>query len=136
MRTVASRTMRARLLAPAAAAALLIAPGAPAHAQDGSALAGQLARAFRGASSASGAYVQDLDSGRPLFSRRAGTMRMPASVEKLWTTSTAMLRLGPDSRLQTAALTTGELLPDGTLEGDLVLRGGGDPSLGPWGLGQ
>ena len=55
---------------------------------------------------------------------------MPASVEKLYTTAGALLRYGPEGTLTTRVLATA--LPDetGTITGDLVLRGGGDPTLG------
>src|SRR4051794_21718011 len=136
MASVRSLAMRARprRLTLAAAALALLTPAPAADAQGTSALRSQLASAFRAAAPASGAYVQDLDSGRVLFSARATTGRMPASVQKLYTTSTAILRLGAGARLSTSALPTGPVLPDGTLQGDLVLRGGGDPSLSNAGL--
>jgi D-alanyl-D-alanine carboxypeptidase/D-alanyl-D-alanine-endopeptidase (penicillin-binding protein 4) len=85
----------------------------------------QMDRAGGGA----GAYVVDLDSGQTLFEDAAGVPRVPASVEKLYTTATALLRFGPDATLPTAAL--GDVAPDanGLLEGDLYLRGGGDPAF-------
>ena len=39
--------------------------------------------------------VRDLDTGGTLFAIRPDTLRVPASVEKLYTTSTALLRFGP-----------------------------------------
>jgi D-alanyl-D-alanine carboxypeptidase/D-alanyl-D-alanine-endopeptidase (penicillin-binding protein 4) len=89
-----------------------------------------LARQMRWAGGGSGALVVDLDSGRELYAGRAETPRVPASVEKLYTTSTALLRLGPDATLDTTVLADQPLLPDGVLDGDLYLRGGGDPTLG------
>ncbi len=53
----------------------------------------------------------------------------PASVLKVVTTSTALERLGPDFRFHTGAYTNGTLQPDGTLAGDLILVGRGDPNL-------
>jgi len=53
----------------------------------------------------------------------------PASTQKLYTAATALVDLGPDHRLRTEVRATGPVLPDGTLEGDLVLVGGGDPTL-------
>ncbi len=47
----------------------------------------------------SGAYVVDMDTGNALFSQAAGTARLPASVEKVYTTSTALLRFGANTRL-------------------------------------
>jgi serine-type D-Ala-D-Ala carboxypeptidase/endopeptidase (penicillin-binding protein 4) len=78
---------------------------------------------------AAGAYVIDLDTGRQLYGRNPGVPRIPASVNKLFTTSTALRRFGPKARLTTDALTT--VAPDerGVVRGDLYLRGGGDPSF-------
>jgi D-alanyl-D-alanine carboxypeptidase/D-alanyl-D-alanine-endopeptidase (penicillin-binding protein 4) len=78
--------------------------------------------------------VVDAATGDRLYARRPKRERMPASVEKLYTTSTALLRLGPDARLRTDALAVRPLTLDGTLRGDLYLRGGGDPTLTSSGL--
>jgi D-alanyl-D-alanine carboxypeptidase/D-alanyl-D-alanine-endopeptidase (penicillin-binding protein 4) len=77
-----------------------------------------------------GAYVRDLDTGTALYARKENVARPPASVEKLYTTSTALLRFGPDARLHTSVLATGALDAQGVWRGDLYLRGGGDPTLG------
>ncbi|MGH2877017.1 MAG: D-alanyl-D-alanine carboxypeptidase/D-alanyl-D-alanine-endopeptidase, partial [Solirubrobacteraceae bacterium] len=73
--------------------------------------------------------VVDLDSGRALYSARAGVRRPPASVEKLWTTVALLRRLGPGTRLHTTVLGSGRLRR-GVWHGDLYLRGGGDPTFG------
>jgi serine-type D-Ala-D-Ala carboxypeptidase/endopeptidase (penicillin-binding protein 4) len=49
---------------------------------------------------------------------------------KLFTTSTALARLGPDFRIATRVLSSGTLDSNGVLHGDLYLKGGGDPTLG------
>ncbi len=77
-----------------------------------------------------GAYVVDLTAKRPLFHYEASTGRMPASVEKLYTTSTALLRLGGSAVFTTSVLGTGTLTRFGTWRGSLYLRGGGDPTFG------
>jgi D-alanyl-D-alanine carboxypeptidase/D-alanyl-D-alanine-endopeptidase (penicillin-binding protein 4) len=78
-----------------------------------------------------GAYAVDLGSGRVIYSRNANLALAPASNEKLLTTSTALIRLGPDTTLDTIVRPAPDavLQPDGTLEGDLILVGAGDPSL-------
>ncbi len=78
----------------------------------------------------SGAVVYDLTSGKQLFWLRGSVVRPPASVEKLYTTVAVLKELGPAARLQTAVLGSGHLAPGGTWEGNLYLRGGGDPTFG------
>jgi len=78
----------------------------------------------------SGAYVYDLDAGRALFSQRSEIPRTPASVQKLYTTSTVLELLGPAATLDTTVLGSGRLEADGIWRGDLFLRGGGDPTFG------
>ena len=78
----------------------------------------------------SGAYVVDLNTGQPLYSYAPGVERLPASVEKIYTTSTALLRFGSPATLTTAVLGTGALDARGTWHGNLYLKGGGDPTFG------
>jgi len=101
------------------------APAANAAPLDGL-VAGQLARA----GGVSGGFVLDTTTGRTLAAVRADTPRIPASVEKLYTTSTALLRFGPRGTLETTVLGVGELDDAGVWHGDLYLRGGGDPTFG------
>jgi D-alanyl-D-alanine carboxypeptidase/D-alanyl-D-alanine-endopeptidase (penicillin-binding protein 4) len=82
----------------------------------------------------SGAYVLDLTTGEPLFSSAANTPRLPASVEKLYTTSTALLRFGPTATFTTSVLGVGYRGRVGKWVGSLYLRGGGDPTFGSAGF--
>jgi D-alanyl-D-alanine carboxypeptidase/D-alanyl-D-alanine-endopeptidase (penicillin-binding protein 4) len=82
------------------------------------------------AGAGSGAYVYDLSANQALFSERASAPHPPASVEKLYTATSALALLGPSARLSTSVLGTGRLGPAGVWEGDLYLRGGGDPTFG------
>jgi D-alanyl-D-alanine carboxypeptidase/D-alanyl-D-alanine-endopeptidase (penicillin-binding protein 4) len=82
---------------------------------------------------ASGAYVQDLTTGAPLYADNAHLGRLPASVQKLYTTSTLLLRFGAAARLSTTVLATGQMT-GGTFAGTLYLRGGGDPTFGSAGF--
>ena len=95
-----------------------------------SSLGRALANGMRAAGQQSGAYVVDLNTGQALFSSAANTGRLPASVEKLYTTSTALLRFGPNATLTTSILGRGTQSPTGAFSGTLYLRGGGDPSFG------
>jgi D-alanyl-D-alanine carboxypeptidase/D-alanyl-D-alanine-endopeptidase (penicillin-binding protein 4) len=112
-----------------AAAAAAVTAG-PAFGQNVAQLQAQLARQSAIAGSQSGAYVFDLDAGQVLFSARADVARPPASVEKLYTATTALEHMGPNARLSTAVLGAGSLAPGGVFEGNLYLRGGGDPTFG------
>src|SRR5204863_363932 len=53
---------------------------------------------------------------------------LPASTQKIFTAGTALIRLGSDYRLSTEVRASGHIA-HGTLHGDLVLVGGGDPTL-------
>ena len=84
--------------------------------------------------SSAGAYVLDLTTGQVLFSEAPNTGRLPASVEKIYTTSTALLRLGPTQTFATSILGVGSRDPSGVWDGTLYLRGGGDPTFGAVGF--
>jgi serine-type D-Ala-D-Ala carboxypeptidase/endopeptidase (penicillin-binding protein 4) len=90
----------------------------------------------REAPGASGYYVFDMKTkGKPvLFDRSGGHSRKLASNEKLFTTMTAMHRLGPDSRIATRVKARGKPGRKGKLGGDLYLIGAGDPTFGATGV--
>jgi D-alanyl-D-alanine carboxypeptidase/D-alanyl-D-alanine-endopeptidase (penicillin-binding protein 4) len=118
---------RVRRFVPPLAALLLAVGGGSATAAP---LDETVARGLARAGGISGGYVLDTATGRTLAAVRADTPRIPASVNKLWTTSTALLRFGPSATLQTRVLGVGTLDDAGTWHGDLYLRGGGDPTFG------
>jgi len=97
---------------------------------DLSALQRSLGHQMALAGSADGAYVYDITAKQALYSLRASTRRPPASVEKLYTATTALERLGASARMSTSVLGVGHLAPGGVWEGDLYLHGGGDPTFG------
>jgi D-alanyl-D-alanine carboxypeptidase/D-alanyl-D-alanine-endopeptidase (penicillin-binding protein 4) len=76
-----------------------------------------------------GIDVRSVDDNRVLYQRSSESLLPPASNVKVFTTAAALERLGPDFRFQTKLSCEGALAPDGTLRGDLVLTGGGDPDL-------
>ena len=78
--------------------------------------------------SAVAAYVQDVDGGKPLLAHRAGQSMNPASTMKLITTYAALELLGPTFTWKTEAYAGGKL-EGGVLQGDLILKGYGDPKL-------
>jgi D-alanyl-D-alanine carboxypeptidase/D-alanyl-D-alanine-endopeptidase (penicillin-binding protein 4) len=89
-----------------------------------------LAREMAGSGPAAGAYVIDLDSGAQVFADDPDVARIPASVNKLYSTASALQRFGPDRRLETRVLADTAPDADGTVTGNLYLRGGGDPYFG------
>src|SRR5919197_272687 len=88
-----------------------------------------LARAMAHAGAYSGAYVVDVGTGEQIYASNADIARMPASVEKLYTSATALLRYGAAGRLTTTVLAPALPDADGDITGDLILRGGGDPTF-------
>ncbi len=76
-----------------------------------------------------GAMIVSVTRGDTLFSSNAGNLMLPASTMKLFTAALAFDTFGPEHQFTTAVLRDGTVGPDGTLTGNLVLRGGGDPGL-------
>lgn len=75
--------------------------------------------------------VADADSGMVLFGYNRERSLIPASVLKLVTSSAALELLGPEYRFKTSIGYTGRISKFfNILNGDIVIRGGGDPSLG------
>ena len=75
-----------------------------------------------------GILIVDPASGDTLYSRNAGKLFMPASNMKILTSSTALTQLGPDYRYRTSFVARGTIA-NGTLNGDLLVVGRGDPSV-------
>lgn len=73
-------------------------------------------------------FVQNVDEDTPLLAVNSDIPRNPASTIKLLTTFLALEDLGPDYRWKTEAYLGGEL-SDGLLDGDLYLKGYGDPYM-------
>ncbi len=111
-------------------AAAIVSPAAATATGNLAGLQADLGQQLALAGPADGAYVYDITARQPLFSERASTMRPPASVQKLYTATTALARMGPSAHLSTTVYGTGSLTPEGVWEGNLYLRGGGDPTFG------
>ena len=79
--------------------------------------------------------VFDAADGRLLEAREARRDQPPASCLKAITAAYAHDRLGGEHRFETRLLTTGPV-EGGALRGDLVLAGGGDPTLDTPGLAR
>ena len=72
--------------------------------------------------------VEPVDTGTVVLSHRPDVPMNPASTLKLVTSFAAMDLLGPAFTFHTDFLVQGKL-ENGTLDGNLVIRGGGDPKL-------
>ena len=75
-----------------------------------------------------GILVVDPERGDTLYSRNAGKLFMPASNMKILTSATGLTQLGPEFRYRTSFGARGQV-NGGTLTGDLVVIGRGDPSV-------
>jgi D-alanyl-D-alanine carboxypeptidase/D-alanyl-D-alanine-endopeptidase (penicillin-binding protein 4) len=67
--------------------------------------------------------------GRPIYSLNDGQSFEPASNAKIFTTATAFAVFSQDAHFETKVFARGALDADGTLHGDVVLAGAGDPSI-------
>ncbi|MGQ1891907.1 D-alanyl-D-alanine carboxypeptidase/D-alanyl-D-alanine endopeptidase [Thermophagus sp. OGC60D27] len=75
------------------------------------------------------ALVKDLCTGEVVAAHQPKKNRLTASLMKLVTTATALDLLGKDFKFATRLWFTGSI-HNGTLYGDLIIEGGGDPTLG------
>jgi D-alanyl-D-alanine carboxypeptidase/D-alanyl-D-alanine-endopeptidase (penicillin-binding protein 4) len=94
-------------------------------------LSKRLGRALAGPSLSlgrTGAVVVDLETGTVLFAHNDAKPVVPASNEKLPVAWAALVRLGPAYRFHTELYGVG-VRSGSTWEGDLVLKGFGDPTL-------
>lgn len=73
--------------------------------------------------------VKDVQEGRTVYCYDTDRLQSPASVLKTVATATALEILGEDYRYPTTLEYDG-ILENGTLEGNLYIKGSGDPSLG------
>jgi serine-type D-Ala-D-Ala carboxypeptidase/endopeptidase (penicillin-binding protein 4) len=78
--------------------------------------------------SLTGAMAIDLSDGSRVFAQNASLSLRPASNQKLLVAIGALDRLGPGFRIETQVLGEGTLV-NGVWQGNLVLKGYGDPSL-------
>jgi D-alanyl-D-alanine carboxypeptidase/D-alanyl-D-alanine-endopeptidase (penicillin-binding protein 4) len=84
----------------------------------------------QGGGSASGLLVVDTATGKPVCAAAPGRPRPLASNMKLFTTSTVLSQLGPETRIATKVFRDGRIDAQGVLHGSLYLQGSGDPALG------
>lgn len=76
--------------------------------------------------------VLDANTGKTLFAKNEQIGLATASTLKTITAATAFSLLGKDFQFQTTLSYSGNITPDGTLKGNLIIIGSGDPTLGSW----
>lgn len=77
-----------------------------------------------------GFCVVDLKSGEKLAQHQSNVSLPPASTTKLFATASAIEMLGESYQPKTRIYVSSEIGANGTVKGDLWIRGGGDASLG------
>jgi D-alanyl-D-alanine carboxypeptidase/D-alanyl-D-alanine-endopeptidase (penicillin-binding protein 4) len=76
-----------------------------------------------------GAAIAEAGTGRIVFEHRADAPMMPASNMKVYVTTTAFKYLGTNFRYRTPVVGRGNLDSQGVWQGDLLVRGSGDPTF-------
>ncbi len=114
----------------------LLAAATPATAETASASKARLKAAIEAAiprnalkQIGAGIYAISINRKDVLYEHNANSTLIPASVNKVFTAYTALKRLKPTSTFKTGIYIKGTLEKEGTLNGDLYLKGSGDPSL-------
>lgn len=76
--------------------------------------------------------VLDANTGKTLYAHNEQVGLATASTLKTITAATAFGMLGKDFQYQTTLAYSGNIQADGTLNGNLIIQGSGDPTLGSW----
>lgn len=76
-----------------------------------------------------GLQVVDVLTGQLMYERGGNDLLSPASTMKVVTSAAALKNLGPSYRFTTDVYYDGEIDPDGTLTGNLYIKGHGDPTF-------
>ncbi len=76
-----------------------------------------------------GVKIVSLDSKKTVFEHDAGKLFSPASNCKLYTMALALDQLGGDHRIKTSLYSAAKPDKRGTLKGDLIVYGRGDPTI-------
>lgn len=80
-------------------------------------------------SAAWGFYAYNLNTNKELAQHNSTLNLVPASVMKTVSTASAIEILGPEYRFKTRFYINGTISDEGILNGDFIIRGGGDPTL-------
>ena len=76
-------------------------------------------------------FVINTTTGEPVIQVNTSMGVAPASCQKVITAATAFALLGHDYSYKTTLGYTGEII-NGVLNGDIIIKGSGDPTLGSW----
>ena len=74
--------------------------------------------------------LMDVENNQLIAGHRADKTMIPASSLKVLVTGIALKKLGKDYRFKTELTYDGTITADGVLQGNLIIRGYGDPTLG------
>lgn len=74
--------------------------------------------------------VRDIQSEKVIASYNGDHSMTPASIVKLYTSAAALAFLGDEFQFKTTIGYTGSIDKNGILNGDIVIKGGGDPTTG------
>jgi D-alanyl-D-alanine carboxypeptidase/D-alanyl-D-alanine-endopeptidase (penicillin-binding protein 4) len=77
-----------------------------------------------------GLYIESIDNGETIFANNEHKLFISASNMKIFTTASALLRFGPGFIYKTKIYSE-KSIKNGVLEGNLVVRGSGDPTIAP-----
>lgn len=75
-------------------------------------------------------YIKDVTAGQTLVAHHIDKPLLPASIQKLYTTSSAIMMLGSDFQYETLLQHDGSVDQRGVLNGNLYITGSGDPTFG------
>lgn len=76
--------------------------------------------------------ILDAQTGKIVYAKNENIGLATASTLKTITSATAFAVLGKDFKFQTTLAYSGKITSNGTLQGDLLIIGGGDPTLASW----
>ncbi len=81
-----------------------------------------------------GLMVYDVTADTLILEHNSNQRLVPASTQKLLTTTSALFMLGHDFLYETTIQHDGEITDDGVLQGNLYIKGSGDPAFGTFAM--
>ncbi|MBW3589343.1 MAG: D-alanyl-D-alanine carboxypeptidase [Actinobacteria bacterium] len=92
-------------------------------------LRGQIENALASSTASTKGAVVWIDGFGTVFEENSNLELLPASTQKMFVGAAALKLLGDNHAFSTRVMSKEKVTADGTVDGDLVLVGGGDPSL-------